>query len=319
MSCVYKSSKRREVQSGFSDRNSLSTVDRANLCGPVQSRFGVHGSLLYLDLRWNSKDVSKDVKDIEDLLDRVDFHIVGASQGLYPVNTLRNVAINKAKTVTSSFSIPSRETFSVKDFIIMADVDFVPSAGLYEAAKYCDGLRGCVALLTPHPGRSLKSLLPAEQLMRRKSTCWCAFYVPNLHMSDANQPAFEIDGEDQVRVEEVCAHGNKVHNDKGRSIAHKYTEYDKWIEASEPYKVSYKFPYEPYILGLPALRRLAPLNPPAAPRTIPRFDVRFFGYGNDKASHNYELNAAGYEFWVFPKHFVVHIRHSQVQEESASL
>ena len=43
--------------------------------------------------------------------------------------------------------------------------------------------------------------------------------------------------------------------------------YDKWMTAETPYPVTYKFPYEPYIL---------------APRTIPRYDVRFFGYGNDK-------------------------------------
>ncbi len=30
-----------------------------------------------------------------------------------------------------------------------------------------------------------------------------------------------------------------------------------------------------------------------------------------EASHNYEVNAAGFEFNVFPKHFVVHVRHEQ--------
>jgi hypothetical protein len=39
------------------------------------------------------------------------------------------------------------------------------------------------------------------------------------------------------------------------------------MTAETPYPVTYKFPYEPYFL---------------APRTIPRCDVRFFGYGNDK-------------------------------------
>lgn len=34
----------------------------------------------------------QDIKEIEKYRDRVDFHIVGASQGLYPVNTLRWVA-----------------------------------------------------------------------------------------------------------------------------------------------------------------------------------------------------------------------------------
>jgi len=201
-----------------------------------------------------SQDVSKDTKDIEDLLDRVDFHIVGASQGLYPVNTLRNVAINKANT----------------DFIILADVDFVPSEGIYEATK------------------SFVEKLASTGAAHDKKV-----YV---------LPAFEIDGADQTvppnfdELQKMGSRIHQVHNDKGRDIAHKYTQYDKWMTATDPYRISYRFPYEPYIL---------------APRTIPRFDVRFFGYGNDKASHNYELNAAGYEFWGFPKHFVVHIRHSQ--------
>ena len=140
----------------------------------------------------------------------------------------------------------------------------------------------------------------------------------------------------------------------------------QWMTATEPYRISYRFPYEPYILGFDLVFVIIFLNSIAAPRTIPRFDVRFFGYGNDKArwsmtltsiyfiefkhmpaglfllhsakswllspivllkasddvfltlsflsSHNYELNAAGYEFWGFPKHFVVHIRHSQVNK-----
>ena len=47
-----------------------------------------------------SQNVVLDLKEIDSLLDRVDFHIVGASQGLYPVNTLRNVALNNARTGT---------------------------------------------------------------------------------------------------------------------------------------------------------------------------------------------------------------------------
>lgn len=115
-------------------------------------------------------------------------------------------------------------------------------------------------------------------------------------------PAFEIEGVNQhvpETFEKLVAMGrmiHQVHNNGGREIAHKYTMYDKWMTAETPYPVTYKFPYEPYIL---------------APRTIPRYDVRFFGYGNDKASHNYEVNAAGFEFNVFPKHFVVHVRHPQ--------
>jgi hypothetical protein len=66
-----------------------------------------------------SQDVESDVAAVAHLLGRVDFHVVGASQGLYPVNTLRNVAINNART----------------DFVFLADVDFVPDADAYEGLK----------------------------------------------------------------------------------------------------------------------------------------------------------------------------------------
>eukprot|EP00287_Rhodomonas_sp_CCMP768_P011435 CAMPEP_0196728360 /NCGR_PEP_ID=MMETSP1091-20130531/9057_1 /TAXON_ID=302021 /ORGANISM="Rhodomonas sp., Strain CCMP768" /LENGTH=217 /DNA_ID=CAMNT_0042071097 /DNA_START=24 /DNA_END=677 /DNA_ORIENTATION=- len=72
--------------------------------------------------------------------------------------------------------------------------------------------------------------------------------------------------------------------------------YDKWLSATEAYDIEYRFPYEPYFV---------------APKHIPRYDVRFFGYGNDKASQCYEMNAAGYQYWVLPEHFVVHVAHKQ--------
>ena len=175
-------------------------------------------------------------------------------QGLYPVNTLRNVALNNART----------------DFVILADVDFVPGRNVYEDTKAF-----------------------VQQLIAQGKQDEKKVYV---------LPAFEIDGGDQTVPEtfdQLKAMGKRihqVHNDGGREIAHKYTMYEVWMDASEPYPVAYKFPYEPYIL---------------APRFIPRYDVRFFGYGNDKASHNYELNAAGFQFNVFPKHYVVHVRHAQ--------
>ena len=201
-----------------------------------------------------SQDVARDVKDIEPFLDRVDFHIVGASQGLYPVNTLRNVALNNART----------------DFVILADVDFVPAEGSYEAAK-----------------AFVADLIAGGRHAEKK------VYV---------LPAFEIDGADQTvpkdfeALQKMGPRIHQVHIDKGRDIAHKYTDYARWMRATSPYKAAYQFPYEPYVL---------------APRFIPRYDVRFFGYGNDKASHNYELNAAGFEFFVLPRQFVVHVSHPQ--------
>mmetsp|Transcript_50615 Transcript_50615/g.105733 ORF Transcript_50615/g.105733 Transcript_50615/m.105733 type:complete len:543 (-) Transcript_50615:13-1641(-) len=197
-----------------------------------------------------SQNLEADLREIAPLRDRVDFHLVGASQGLYPVNTLRNVALNNCRT----------------DYLILADVDFVPSNGIYEYVK---------------------AKLP-EWRQDPKSV-----YV---------FPAFEIDGlpqdvpESKAALKAMGSRIHQVHNDKGRDIAHKYVNYAKWLTTTDVYQADYNFPFEPYFL---------------APRTIPRYDVRFFGYGNDKASHCYELNAAGFKFMVAPEAFVVHVQHAQ--------
>jgi hypothetical protein len=52
-------------------------------------------------------------------MDRVDFHFVAASQGPYPVNSMRNVAIDHART----------------RYILLADIDFFPSDSIAEHAQ----------------------------------------------------------------------------------------------------------------------------------------------------------------------------------------
>ena len=90
------------------------TVDRLPSLEKMLARWdGPVSAALY------SRDVALDVKEIERFRDRVDFHIVGASQGLYPVNTLRNVALNNARA----------------GHVILADVDFIPSVGLYDTIR----------------------------------------------------------------------------------------------------------------------------------------------------------------------------------------
>eukprot|EP00281_Chroomonas_sp_CCMP1168_P020740 CAMPEP_0206225024 /NCGR_PEP_ID=MMETSP0047_2-20121206/7334_1 /ASSEMBLY_ACC=CAM_ASM_000192 /TAXON_ID=195065 /ORGANISM="Chroomonas mesostigmatica_cf, Strain CCMP1168" /LENGTH=525 /DNA_ID=CAMNT_0053648011 /DNA_START=438 /DNA_END=2013 /DNA_ORIENTATION=- len=223
------------------------TVDRLKMLPKMLSRWrGPVSVALY------SQNLAADVLEIEELRDRVDFHIVGASQGMYPVNTLRNVAMDNARAA----------------YVVIADADFVPSDGMYEY---------------------IKAQLP-EMRQKGKSV----FVLP----------AFQIDGADPeaaipLTKEELRAMGegiHQVHNDASRTIAHANTDYTRWMGASEMYKAQYKFPYEPYFL---------------APKTIPKFDPRFYGYGNDKASHCYELNAAGWSFEILPEAFVVHVTHPQ--------
>jgi hypothetical protein len=78
--------------------------------------------------RWNgpasvtlySRDLLKELSLIKPLRKRVDFHLVLADfhpGRIYPVNTLRNVAINKCRT----------------NWMALVDADFVPNEGLYES------------------------------------------------------------------------------------------------------------------------------------------------------------------------------------------
>ena len=86
-----------------------------------------------------------------------------------------------------------------------------------------------------------------------------------------------------------------VHADKFAG-AHAITNYEKWYEQAEnrPYQVKFKGVYEPYMVG---------------PRTMPRFDERFAGYGMDKVELSYQLNDAKYMLLVAPGAFVVHHNH----------
>ena len=58
---------------------------------------------------------------------------------------------------------------------------------------------------------------------------------------------------------------SQVHPEKGRDIAHKYTDYPKWRTATDIYEVQYRMPYEPCFV---------------ANKRVPRYDTGFLGYGN---------------------------------------
>jgi hypothetical protein len=65
------------------------------------------------------RNIKKDLDAIAPFRHRVDFHLVLADLHpgrLYPVNTLRNVAIDKCRT----------------NWMLLVDADFVPNVGLYQ-------------------------------------------------------------------------------------------------------------------------------------------------------------------------------------------
>lgn len=81
---------------------------------------------------------------------------------------------------------------------------------------------------------------------------------------------------------------------------HGPTDYDKWYQATEPYEVEYEYKYEPYVV--------------AYRKELPRFWNQFRGFGWNKQSWLYELNAAGYKFYVLDEPFLIHIDHESEAE-----
>jgi hypothetical protein len=63
--------------------------------------------------------VEEDLKLLAPFMQRVDFHFVAASQGPYPVNAMRNVALDHART----------------RYVLLADIDFYPSDSISELAE----------------------------------------------------------------------------------------------------------------------------------------------------------------------------------------
>lgn len=64
-------------------------------------------------------NVEEDFNIVAPYIDRVDFHFVAASQGPYPVNAMRNVALEHART----------------RYVLLADIDFYPSESISTLAE----------------------------------------------------------------------------------------------------------------------------------------------------------------------------------------
>jgi glycosyltransferase-like protein LARGE len=182
---------------------------------------------------------------------------------LYPINALRNVALRTARA----------------EFVLLLDVDFVPSCGLQ-------------ALDASTLGRLL---LCGED-------GFAALVIPAFEFRSQN--CLPTNG---FSVREAYAQGVAQAFHIGHFPAgHRATNFHRWLHRSSEsrggphfYSVDYEEGFEPYVIALRS--------------RVPPYDERFRGYGMNKISHAYEMNARGCTFRTLDAHdtFVVAREHQR--------
>eukprot|EP00054_Salpingoeca_dolichothecata_P001611 m.19974 g.19974 ORF g.19974 m.19974 type:complete len:671 (+) comp12356_c0_seq2:41-2053(+) len=180
-------------------------------------------------------------------------HVVFREKSAYPVNILRNIALQMATT----------------SHVFLLDVDFIPKTWTQPR------LRNTLRTLKKKVDK-LALIVPAFETFNEK------LKIP-FHKEDAVR-LYEQGELVQFHVD---------HYDPG----HGPTNFKKWTQATEAYKIQWAEGFEPYVV---------------VPRTCPKYDERFIGYDFNKVAQVEELQAAGYQFWVESKTFLVHLPHSKV-------
>lgn len=191
----------------------------------------------------------------------VDFHVLFANKTRYPVNNLRNLAIDNSRT----------------DLILVLDADFVTSGKMHSYLS------------------SFAALLKANDNL--------AYVVPAF---SSNLPAGYLPKSKQDLLRAIKRNDVDLVNTGPCPKCHKPTNYAKWQTATEPYKVEYKWIYEPYLVINKATLK-------------EKFDERLKGYGFDKNTHTYALAVAGYTFEVLPDAFVIHLNHEVADWDGPSI
>ncbi|KAN0029252.1 hypothetical protein ACTFIV_011135 [Dictyostelium citrinum] len=281
-----------------------------------------------------------------------DIHILISNKTRYPVNNLRNLAIEHSRT----------------DLVFIMDADFLPPLGLHDyilSQKYYFNIKPSNQhyfknnLLNfnhkkPSPLGQLPPQVPYNQIID---------YSTNINNNDQefNNINYNIeninDNEYLNNINNNNNNNNKNNDDDNNNIndinneplkvafvipsfssnippkqhpnnkmdmidlvknnkiqpsnsnvckkCHSPTNFDKWMDAVEPYEVEYKWIFEPYLV----FNRT---------QNIP-FDERLKGYGFDKNSHAFSMAVEGFHFVVLPDSFIIHVNHSPSSWEGPSL
>ena len=311
--------------------------------GPVSASVYVRSGLDVAKLaKWRRK--CKSIKQF------VSFHLLTqpniARSIPYPVNILRNIAIDGVETdfvfnvdvdfvpntdavehiMTLTEALPQAIGKEQKYMLVIPAFEFVSGAQQRDDSSYGDGnkiegaSKGNSKKYTCNTNKNtiISHGDTLSRIARSYEVTLHAIHQCNPHIVDTELevgdsikiPALveKTDGDDFFTNSEEMPKTKKdllelvesyklqpVHADKFAG-AHQITNYKKWYTQSKrkPYQVKFKGVYEPYMVG---------------PKTMPRFDERFAGYGMDKVELNYELSLANYMLLVAPNAFVVHHNH----------
>ncbi|KRX26823.1 Glycosyltransferase-like protein LARGE1 [Trichinella nelsoni] len=190
--------------------------------------------------------------DFLNIRNNVIIHVVYKEGNLYPVNKLRNIALQS----------------SITPFVFMNDIDFVPATGLYEH----------LLQILPQQGDAIAS---------KKAYIVPAFEVYSYHVIIPESKTDLLKSLDSGEIH--------IFRSKEWVKGHLATDYDRWRNALEPYKIAWSTDFEPYFV---------------VRRDVPLYDERFVGFGWNKVAHVMNLDFLNYEFIVLPFAYIVHLPHS---------
>lgn len=243
----------------------LVTRDRLDVLGRLATRYQ---GPISVAMHVSEQDAPRLVRELEEFVrsnefveHHVDFHLI-IDVFDRQLNMWRNVA----------------KLFAQSEYVMMIDVDFY---------------------LSTLPNTSLRAY---PDLMQKIQQGRAAAVVP------AFEYVLEQGGKDPAqfprRKQDLVKQWQSNKIEMFHSVwqaGHGATNYTKWIQATQPYKVTnYTYSYEPYIVF--------------KKNGTPWCDERFIGYGSNKAACLYEIYLSGVDFFVLPHDFIIHQTHSYPEE-----
>ncbi|GAB4815237.1 hypothetical protein N2152v2_002283 [Parachlorella kessleri] len=183
---------------------------------------------------------------------------------LYPVNAARNRALMLART----------------EALLLLDADFVPTPTMLPEYKSPQGYARLLNRLNK-PGAIV---LPAFETANNGTEGRVLALEAARRGKDFAVQAFN--------EEKLLGFAMKEY-ERG----HRATNYDKWMGASQPYRIQYAEGYEPYII--------------VSRSFVPWYDERFRGYRKNKVQHLLHLAGLNVTFSVHSSGFVVHVPHKK--------